>query len=264
MTELVKFDKTSKLPTEYVDRFKEEAKENLEGVQPRLPKVQMPTGRGKEFSIESFTADPEETKELKGIIIYQSAANAYWASAYEGGTAVVPDCASHDGVKPSEQYDEVQSPDCATCQHNRFGSARDPEGNKLPGKACRNVKRVALVRLDDPTIPVLLIIPPSSIKAFDDFMVVLAKAERPYYSVVTTVTVSTEQNRSGIDFPHLNLDIAGYINDKENLDKVITMREQWNSMIKSSMFVSEDVQPNPSNGGSFSQETTTATKAPEF
>lgn len=254
--ELVKFEETDNLPAEMQEELAEKSAENIEGVQPRLPKVIMPTGRGKEFGIEHQAEETEDTKELVGIILYQTTSNAYWSEPYGGGNAVVPDCASHDGIVPSSQYENLQAESCAKCPHNRFGTAKDPEGNKLPGKACRNVKRVVILRGGDDPLPLLLTVPPSSIKAFDDYMVLLRKKKRPYYTVGTKMTVETESNRKGIEFPHLIFEIAGYVNKKEHLDDIMKQQKEWTEMLKMMLFVSDDVAANPDEGTSFSPDST--------
>jgi len=260
---MIKFDAEDQLPAEIQDQLAEQSAENMEGVQPRLPKVQMPTGRGKEFSVEQHADEDLETKKITGIMLYQTSSNAYWSEPFGGGgESVLPDCASHDGVTPSSQYPNLQSTTCASCPHNKFGSARDPHGNKRPGKACRNVKRVVILRVDDPTIPALLNVPPSSIKVFDDYMVLLRKKKRPYYTVATSITLATEKNRDGIEYPHLQFEIAGFINDKEQLASLMEDKERWLELLKSTLFASEDIAENPGNATSFTPESTDATSSP--
>jgi len=242
MTEMIKFEAEDKLPAKVQEQLAEDAKANMEGVEPRLPKVIMPTGRGKDFAIENHTGEDLETKEFTGVILYQSAANAYWSEPFGGGDAVVPDCASHDGITPSDQYEKIQSETCAKCKHNRFGSAVDDSGNKAPGKACRNVKRIVILRLDDPEIPLLMTAPPSSIPSFNDYMVLLKKKQRPYFSVGTKFSIKTETNKKGIEYPQVQFEVAGYINKADTLDQMKATRESWMEMIRSTMFDSVDDQ----------------------
>jgi len=264
MGELVKYESEDQLPDTVAAHLKEESCENIKGIQPRLPKMAMPTGRGKEFSIERQAEETIETKEVIGIILYQTASNAYWKEAFGSGESVIPDCASHDGIKPSSQYPDLQSDKCAGCRHNRFRSARDPEGNVLPGKACRNVKRVVILRADDPTIPCLLTVPPGSLKAFDDFMILLTKKGRPYYTIATAFTIVTEKNKSGIAYPHLVFSIKGFINDKDQLVSLLEDRNTWMDMLKTHLFQADEVDDNPSKGTAFEPASTSATPAPEY
>lgn len=240
---MIKFEKENKLPVAVQEQLAADSDVNMEGVEPRLPKIIMPTGRGKDFAIENHGGDDIEIKEFTGIILFQSAANAYWIEPFGGGDAVVPDCASHDGIVPSSQYEHIQSKTCGTCKHNRFGSAVDDGGNKLPGKACRNVKRIVVLRTDDMEIPCLLTAPPSSIPNFNDYMVFLKKERRPYFSVATKFFIKTESNRKGIEYPQINFQVAGYINKEESLNKLKETRANWMDLIRSTMFASEDADP---------------------
>lgn len=217
------------------------SKENLEGVTPRLPKIQMPTGRGKEFTIDRPGEEKQDLREIVGIILYHSPANAWWKEAFgQGNASISPDCASHDGIKPSAQYPNLQSDFCASCKHNQFGSKVDPvTGAKTRGKACRNVKRVIVLIKGDP-IPLLLTVPPTSLRVIDDFMVKLRKEKRPYYSVGTKITLVTETSNTGIEYPAIKLDIAGFINDVRALDELMAMRKEWTDLIQSTMFTNVD------------------------
>jgi hypothetical protein len=186
--------------------------------------------------------DEKQLPDITGVILYQTASNAYWKEAYGGaGVGVVPDCASHDGVRPSNQYSDLQSPLCASCQHNRFGTAKDAQGNKMPGKACRNVKRIIFLSQDNPEIPYTLTIPPSSIRKFDDFMIRLRKDKRPYWSVGTKIGIRTQSNKQGISYPEIQFDVAGYINDEATLDRLQTVKTEWIELVMSTMLTSGDL-----------------------
>lgn len=68
---------------------------------------------------------------------------------------------------------------CATCPFNRYGSDVDPEtGQPRRGKACRE-KRVLLFLRDGDSLPIVILAPPSSIKAVDAFVTMLATRQQP-------------------------------------------------------------------------------------
>ena len=68
---------------------------------------------------------------------------------------------------------------CATCAFNRYGSDADPEtGQPRKGKACRE-KRVVLFLRDGDTLPLVVLAPPSSIRAVDAFVTLLATRQQP-------------------------------------------------------------------------------------
>jgi hypothetical protein len=248
--ELIKTDDKNALPEEVAKELEKQSQENLEGVQPRLPKAQMPTGKGKIFTLEVPGGEERDTGKLRGIVLYQSPAKAYWSSAFGGGSAqVVPDCASHDGVKPANGYNDIQAQLCANCPHNQFGTATDDAGNKLPGKACRDVKRVVILLEDDPEIPYLLTVPPTGLRNFDDYLIRLRKEKRPYWTVLTEVTLTTDTNRTGIDYPKVVMGIGGFINDSKALAQIGEWRSQWNELLKATMFSNADVEPHTQDSG---------------
>jgi hypothetical protein len=68
---------------------------------------------------------------------------------------------------------------CATCPFNRYGSDVDPEtGLPRRGKACRE-KRVLLFLRDGDTLPIVILAAPSSIRAVDAFVTMLATRQQP-------------------------------------------------------------------------------------
>jgi len=253
--DLIKYEESKQLPAELVDDMAEASKENIQGVTPRLPKVQMPTGGGKIFTLEVINDEDRDEEELRGIILYQSPAKAYWHEAFGGGgVSVVPDCASHDGLKPATGYPDPQAQQCAECQHNRFGTATGPDGNKLPGKACRDVKRIVLLLEGSPEIPYLLTVPPTGIRNFDDYLIRLRKDKRPFWSVMTKVTLVTDTNKQGIKYPKAVFDVKGYINDKGALAQIQEWQRQWKEMLRSTMFADTDVKPYQESGLSNNRE----------
>ncbi len=68
---------------------------------------------------------------------------------------------------------------CATCPFNRYGSDVDHEtGQVRRGKACRE-KRVLLFLRDGDSLPIVILSPPSSIKAVDAFVTLCATRQQP-------------------------------------------------------------------------------------
>lgn len=70
----------------------------------------------------------------------------YYKEAYEQDSKARPTCFSTDGKVPSDESEEKQSPQCATCPQNVKGSAR--QGG---GKACAYKKRVVMLPPSDLT-----------------------------------------------------------------------------------------------------------------
>lgn len=68
---------------------------------------------------------------------------------------------------------------CATCPFNRYGSDVDAEtGQPRRGKACRE-KRLLLFLRDGESLPIVILAPPSSLRAVDAFVTLLATRQQP-------------------------------------------------------------------------------------
>lgn len=239
--DLVRYEPGSlEVPANYAEEFGESSSENLTGVRAALPKIQMPTGRGDKLSFQWPGEEPEDKEEALGVILYMTPAKAFWLEQFGGGDAVIPDCASHDGIIPSQQYPHVQAATCAECKNNRFGTKEGQGGKKGRGKACRDVKRVVFARVDRPELPALLNVPPGSIKAYDEFMIRLRMLKRPYWSVVTKLSLGTVKNRDGIDYPMLEFEAIGGINKSEDIEVIKHQRNQWIELLKHTMFETVD------------------------
>jgi hypothetical protein len=119
---------------------------------------------------------PVTPKPTLDVIVVGSASaisKRYYISGFqEGGEGKPPDCFSINGISPDPASAAKQSPMCATCRHNVWGSSTTGDGRK--SKACSDRKRIAVVPAADPANegdggPMLLDIPPASLKVLDKY-----------------------------------------------------------------------------------------------
>ncbi len=96
----------------------------------------------------------------------------YWdpAKPYQPGSVEPPLCWSDNGVGPSDQAAQPQSPTCMSCEHNKIGSAI----SKFSGaaiRACGDSKKLACIIPGDPDgmIYLLQIKPGSESKTFNNW-----------------------------------------------------------------------------------------------
>lgn len=154
--------------------------------------IKIPSGGGIAFEVPGDDSEnPDMAKEVVGVIVDHHPMNSWWADEYSGGNAP-PDCASIDG-KTGIFAGTGECLDCATCQRNQFGS----DGN---GKACKNLHRLYVLREGEP-LPVIFNIPPTSLKAFKDYLAkrIVLKGKRAF-QVVTKITLKKAQNAGGIAY----------------------------------------------------------------
>jgi hypothetical protein len=147
--------------------------------------------------------NPDMAKELVGVIVDHHPVNAYWAEKYAGQNNP-PDCSALDG-KIGVTKDGQQRP-CNSCPHNAWGTAEDGRG-----KACKNMHRVYILR-DGDFFPLLLTLPPTSIKNFADYIAkrVLAKNCRSY-EVITKISLKKAVSGGGITYSQAVFSLAGVL-----------------------------------------------------
>jgi len=163
--------------------------EEMDGLQLTFDRVKIPSGGGVAFEVPGDDPDsPDTEKELIGVIVDHHPVNAYWAVKYDGANNP-PDCSSMDGKVGTGD----PGGSCKACPYNQFGS----DGN---GKACKNMHRVYVLR-DGETFPLLLTLPPTSLKNFADFLGkrVVGKGLRSY-AVKVKVTLKKAINSTGITY----------------------------------------------------------------
>lgn len=97
----------------------------------------------------SYKQTPLKDNELHCIIVAALIENAYYEGAFDPDNPRAPVCFafSTDGedMAPHEKSHDPQHETCAGCPQNEFGSA-----DKGRGKACKNVRRIAVLPLTAP------------------------------------------------------------------------------------------------------------------
>ena len=139
----------------------EEMAEDMDGMTMAFQRVKIPGGGTLQFEMPSDDPDrPEYSTSLVGVILYNHASHAYWAGDSSEEENNPPVCSSLDGKTGIG----IPGGACAACQLNKFRTA-----SKGKGKACKNMRVLYLLRSGD-YMPLQLNLPPTSIKAFQDFM----------------------------------------------------------------------------------------------
>lgn len=235
-------------------------------------KVKIPSGGSLAFELPTDDEDnPDMVKELVGVILYHHPVNAYWQNKYDGQNNQ-PDCTSYDG-KTGVNTETGECVGCSNCKYNQFGS--DENGR---GKACKNMHRCYLLREGNP-VPILLTLPPSSLKALRDYLgkKVVIKGMRSY-QVITKITLKKEQSGDGITYSRAVFTAIGTLEGEK-----LEMAKQYAENIKASnqnVEITEDdfgmAPANNTNDSGFrtvedteelpfpSQDVAQATSEPEF
>lgn len=147
-------------------------------------------GNGEEtpFPPANMTAAADGNTYLPVIVLRgkEKLSKSWYAAAYNPALeAEAPDCFSNDAEKPDVSVQNPQSPVCASCPQNAFGSGRDQNGNATNGKACTDNKILAVF------VPGFgvhsLKIPPASLKNWGIYVGKLTDMGIPFSTVKTLV-----------------------------------------------------------------------------
>jgi len=208
-------------------------------------RFKMPTG-GNVF----FTLDDEPVKEFTAIVALSQKARAFWPTKDQLG--LPPFCSSPDGQNgwaaqspPMEQLqaadkhpfrhpvlpviqetDERGPYNCARCPLSAFGS--DPKNKR--GQACKSLRRLVML-VDGHTMPILLTLPPTSVKGWDRFCTGLQSRKSAYFAVRTQFKLEKQTNADGVEFGVVVASVAGKIETQEQFAAVQEIRRQYRDLI---------------------------------
>jgi len=144
-----------------------------------------------------LTRDGEPITRLDVVLLKANKeySKVYYASKYQEGDDSPPDCMSSNGIVPDPGVERKQCATCEACPMNVWGSRITDAGEKA--KACQDSRRMAVL-LTDETLditavePVLLRVPPASLKDLKIYADTMAKVGVPLWKVITRVGFDVE------------------------------------------------------------------------
>lgn len=129
----------------------------------------------------------------------------FYANGYdESGENKKPDCFSNDGTRPDSSVESPQAKSCALCPNNQWGSKVSDKGSSK-GKACQDSVRMAIAAADMINDPMLLRVPPASIRALGEYGKMLDKRGVSYNMVVTKIGFDMESPTPKLTFKPVGL-----------------------------------------------------------
>lgn len=230
-------------------------------------RIKFPSGGMMAFSVD----DTDTLKPpFKAIIAVSQKARAFWPAKDTAGQP--PLCASPDGVgglfdPHSEQVQaaaalavrhpalstldvqEAAGPwPCASCPLAAWGSGQGK------GQACKALRRM-IVLVEGWTMPAIMTLPPTSIRAFDTYASACARTRGgSYFTAWTRIELTQEVNSAGIKFSVAKFSIEKPLSETE-LAAVIDVRHQFAELVRSLNIVADDYDTESGGNGSSSGAT---------
>ena len=164
--------------------------------------------------------DPDSAATSLDVVLLKAnkgTSKVFYLKGYDKDTSEgqKPDCYSGDGIEPAADAQNKQAKKCATCPHNQWGS-RISEKGATKGKACSDTVRMAVAAAGQLNDPMLLRVPPASIKALGEYGQSLAKRGVGYNMVVTKVSFDIQAESPKLTFKPVGLlDDAGWAEVQE-------------------------------------------------
>lgn len=190
------------------------------------------------------------------IVVAAQRARAYWPSKKTLGKP--PLCSAPDGVTArfDTASDQVKIALTAEVRHPAL-SIVDPEAAKGPwqcngcpladwesvgnggrGQACKAMRKL-LVVVKGWSMPAVLTLPPTSIKAWDTFASAYRQKGKAYFGTWLSVSLESSTNGDGTTYAVINVKPSAALTDGEAAE-VMALRAQFVDLVRSMDLTSED------------------------
>jgi hypothetical protein len=141
------------------------------------------------------------------IVDYSRNVNkVFYEAAFDEDVSGPPDCYSNDGIKPAADSPQPQHTNCAACPQNQWGAKINKETGKKT-KACADTRRLAVVKPDAIDEPMLLRIPPTSLKHLSAYQKEMKTRGVPLPMLVTRLSFDPDASS-----PMVRFRPSGFIN----------------------------------------------------
>ncbi len=171
----------------------EDLADDYDGIKTTFRRVKIPSGGSIFFELPSDDPEnPESSRTIEGIILFNHAYNAYWAGSGETNENTPPLCVAPAGKTGYGTPGGC----CEFCAMNQFNTGIDSKGNPSKGKACKNMRQLYILRSGE-CMPILLSLPPTSIHDFGEFMNAAFRCRnRPSWASVVQIGLKRMENGS--------------------------------------------------------------------
>lgn len=193
--------------------------EELGGVQLKLPKIKLgASGNGKLDVPDNDNPDESrQVKEIEGVIVCALASRAKWN---EGDT--IPECSSKNGKE------SVDGKSCATCKLCKFTRTKDGQVIRPECKESRNLYLLT----KEHNMPLQFVIPPSGIKAYDEFARTILSSKKTQLGTIVKISVDVKTNNANQKYNCAKFESVGRV-EPELLGGILKVKKQITDMLNS-------------------------------
>ena len=212
-----------------------DVKENMDDVKISFPEIKIAHQEN-----QFFVFPGKETKaDFEGIVIYSHLTNGWWRESFaNSGGSAAPDCFSLDGHTPDPASQDAQAKRCDLCELNVFGSGLDDKGNPTNGKACKNMRAIYIVA-EGSKIPYRMLVPATSLKAWDAHMNFLTSQGIPSPLAVVRFALVQKKSQTGIKFSMLTIELLNEITSMQKGKEIKKLRDKFLELFKSQPIISD-------------------------
>jgi hypothetical protein len=178
-----------------------------------LDKIRIPTGGNTTWQRPTlFGLQAQET--IPAVIIGVGTPRVLWLTEFGKSDGMPPDCRSEDGVYGDGLYGRggpneaeggrtgSKAGECITCPMNRW-PARGEANRKKP---CAELRNLFILPLDEEMVlPQVIICPPGSLQAVDEFLIRLSGRALPMYGLSVNIGLQQSVNKGGIKYAQIKL-----------------------------------------------------------
>lgn len=222
--------------------------------------------------VGQFVMGDEMVKSFTAIVAISQKIRGYWP---DQGTGSPPLCSSPDGnrgyfdpdlsdtqfeaasgtsaphpgiVLLSNKETLPESFACHRCPMSAWGSEHQRRGGNGKGKACKEMRRLLLL-IDGWTLPALMSLPPTSIRAWDSYCSSLAARKGAYFAVKTKFSLDSAKANSGETYNVVQVSVTGKIDELDQLRMVSEIRRQYRELVSGLPVDAAEYDTRPAPGG---------------
>lgn len=199
-----------------------------------LDRIKVPSGESNTWSVPTLKGNvPVPTFEA--VILEMRDSRSYWKDAYGSGGNNPPDCSSSDAIMG------IGNPGgpCRRCPLAQFGTAVKPNGKPAKGQACKQGKMMLLLRPSD-IIPLLLVIPPGSLKENNKFLLRFTQSDLSPRHVVMRFGLTQTKNSDNVTYNQVHMEMVRPLNTEE-LDRMLSVQQMFTEYFAEQALRADDV-----------------------